>query len=100
MVVIRPVSLEILDDDSFVPDKERVRQLQFHSLGQNSIVLPSQQPAQFQDLKSTGDQASEADEEYPKSWKLALLVIGLCLAVFLLSADRTMLTTGCDRTLY
>ena len=40
------------------------------------------------------DTAEErAEENYPSSWKLSLIVIGLCLSVFLISVDRNIITT-------
>ena len=38
----------------------------------------------------------ESTEDYPSSWKLTLIVVGLCLAVFLISVDRSIITTVCS----
>jgi hypothetical protein len=37
--------------------------------------------------------ADKEEEGFLSGWPLTLLVVGLCLAVFLISIDRTIITT-------
>ncbi|KAF2482480.1 major facilitator superfamily domain-containing protein [Neohortaea acidophila] len=43
---------------------------------------------------SISKEKRQVEEDYPKSWALAFLLVGLCLAVFVMSADRTIVTTA------
>ncbi|KAK1988608.1 major facilitator superfamily transporter [Colletotrichum cereale] len=45
------------------------------------------------ELSQTADEQGE-EEERVEGWPLALLLLGICLAVFLISVDRTILTTA------
>jgi hypothetical protein len=49
-------------------------------------------------LETTVDDTPEETEEnvYPEPLPLAILIIGLCLSVFLISLDRTIITTVCS----
>lgn len=40
--------------------------------------------------------ALDEKNQWTEGWPLAFLVIGICLVVFLISVDRTILTTVCD----
>ncbi|KAL3460667.1 MFS general substrate transporter [Aspergillus heterothallicus] len=70
--------------------------------GTERMFTPSPAPpkigsSSFADEKISGEKIEHADEEdyqYPKSWKLYLISIGLCLAVFCLALDNTILTTA------
>lgn len=63
------------------------------SVGRVSIMSPPFSAASSND--SISKEKRQLEEEYPKSWTLAFLLVGLCLAVFVMSADRTIVTTVC-----
>lgn len=35
------------------------------------------------------------EQNYPKAWQVPILIIGICLSIFLISLDRTIITTVC-----
>lgn len=49
------------------------------------------QPSHPESLKIRDE---DDNQQYPGSWELALVIAGLCVAVFLLSVDRTIVTTA------
>lgn len=63
------------------------------SVGRVSIMSPPFSAASSND--SISKEKRQVEEDYPKSWALAFLLVGLCLAVFVMSADRTIVTTVC-----
>lgn len=44
-------------------------------------------------LEKENLEREEKDMNYPKGWALPLLVTGICLSIFLISLDRTIITT-------
>ncbi|KAF2876553.1 major facilitator superfamily domain-containing protein [Massariosphaeria phaeospora] len=49
------------------------------------------------DEKARDSAAEEADFEYPKSWKLAAITLALCLSVFCMALDNTIIATAIPR---
>ena len=43
---------------------------------------------------NAGESNEEEDVDYPTSWKLALITIALCLSVFCLALDNTIIATA------
>lgn len=54
-------------------------------------------PAQskiFAQEASSGEQVDDESPEYPKGPKLVIIVLALCLAVFLVALDQTIISTA------
>ncbi|KAJ9271103.1 hypothetical protein DTO212C5_2761 [Paecilomyces variotii] len=47
--------------------------------------------------KNNDGDALEKEEEYPSSWRLALITIALCLSVFCMALDNTIIATAIPR---
>ncbi|KAL5341493.1 major facilitator superfamily domain-containing protein [Aspergillus crustosus] len=58
--------------------------------GTPRILTPSPPPK----VEETSHAVEKPEPEYPSFWKLVLITIGLCLAVFCLALDNTILTTA------
>ncbi|KAF2280982.1 MFS general substrate transporter [Westerdykella ornata] len=70
---------------------------------QNSLRDKAQEDvadkAQDEVADKSGEQSSESDAEfeYPKSWRLAAITIALCLSVFCMALDNTIIATAIPR---
>lgn len=47
--------------------------------------------------KQTADHEGEDEIEYPSSWKLAIISLALCLSVFCMALDNTIIATAIPR---
>lgn len=54
---------------------------------------PSEKPIHQDDAAEVEDD----EEEYPKAWKLAIITIALCLSVFCMALDNTIIATAIPR---
>ncbi|KAF2452521.1 major facilitator superfamily domain-containing protein [Lineolata rhizophorae] len=54
-------------------------------------------PTSTEEKKPEAQQSEEEEIEYPKAWKLALITIALCLAVFCMALDNTIIATAIPR---
>lgn len=58
----------------------------------------NQVEAVLHELKEeTAAHEGEDDIEYPSSWKLGIIVVSLCLAVFCMALDNTIIATAIPR---
>lgn len=58
-----------------------------------TISLDNSNPA----IVQTEEEDDEDNYEYPKKWKLALITIALCLSVFCMALDNTIIATAIPR---
>ncbi|KAF4309844.1 putative mfs transporter protein [Botryosphaeria dothidea] len=57
-------------------------------------------PVEFANLEQAAAEATpqpDGEDEYPKSWKLAFITIALCLSVFCMALDNTIISTAIPR---
>ncbi|KAF2206021.1 MFS general substrate transporter [Delitschia confertaspora ATCC 74209] len=57
------------------------------------------QPTEIREKEEAVSDGSlqEDDHDYPKGWKLAIITIGLCLSVFCMALDNTIIATAIPR---
>ncbi|KAL1595710.1 MFS sugar transporter [Paraconiothyrium brasiliense] len=61
-------------------------------------TAPGTANSKEQTVVEEADQAAEDDEEdYPKAWRLAVITIALCLSVFCMALDNTIIATAIPR---
>lgn len=61
--------------------------------------VPSTQPQAILEeaKKQTAEHEGEDETEYPSSWKLAIITLALCLSVFCMALDNTIIATAIPR---
>lgn len=91
--------------DSYKEDEAKVKEhapvkydeknVVVHEVGRRDEVPHNKAEEIAKELQEqTAAHEGEDDIEYPKSWKLAMISIGLCLSVFCMALDNTIIATA------
>ncbi|KAF5865303.1 hypothetical protein ETB97_004511 [Aspergillus alliaceus] len=65
-----------------------------HSESTPALAPDAKNEDNIPNVISNPDDESEEEQEYPSSWKLGLITIGLALAIFCLALDNTIISTA------
>ncbi|OCK75213.1 MFS general substrate transporter [Lepidopterella palustris CBS 459.81] len=90
----------IRDDEKNDPPVERELAKDVAIAGEASVLEDEQQQQQQQQQEEDGEDGEDGEDsehEYPKSFKLLMISIALCLSVFCMALDNTIIATAIPR---
>ncbi|KAK9445110.1 MFS transporter [Metarhizium brunneum] len=80
-----------------VPSEQVEKQTALANVGEDGVAATKEAADAGSTSEAKPGEAQEDESEYPASWRLGLITIALCLSVFCMALDNTIIATAIPR---